>query len=272
MHIIEQFTTGKRGAELNEDGIFCSESFAAVIDGSTSKVQVQYDKLSKGQMATRIVKEALAQAAAELTMPQMLEWLTGALREACPEALDRDAAYRLTCSCAIVSLRRKELWLIGDCQARMGGHNYTHPKRIDTVLAQIRSDIDTFLLRHGHSVEDIRSKGDPGRKFILDALREQCSFQNGDNPHNPFAYPVLDGTPVSPGLVPVTPIGTNVNEVVLASDGYPRLFDTLLCTEQHLQRLLQADPLCINENRQTKGCMQEGTSYDDRTYLRFSLN
>ena len=59
------------------------------------------------------------------------------------------------------------------------------------------------------------------------------------------------------------------SEVVLASDGYPKLFGTLEESEHYLQKVLAEDPLCISLNKQTKGLMVGNNSYDDRTFVRF---
>ena len=59
------------------------------------------------------------------------------------------------------------------------------------------------------------------------------------------------------------------SEMVLASDGYPKLFGTLEESEHYLQKVLAEDPLCISLNKQTKGLMVGNNSYDDRTFVRF---
>ena len=107
--------------------------------------------------------------------------------------------------------------------------------------------------------------------MIFDALREQTNFQNDPNPYNPYRYPVIDGTPIDDALVPEWEVPTEVHELVLASDGYPTLTDTLNETEENLQRLLKEDPLCIDENAATKCLMAGNNSFDDRCYLRIAL-
>ena len=114
-------------------------------------------------------------------------------------------------------------------------------------------------------------KNDIGRNFIFNELREQCHFQNDKNPYNIFRYPVLDGTPVPPELVSVVSVG-DTKQLILASDGYPRLFDTLQESENYLERVLSQDPLCIRENPATKCLVEGNSSFDDRTFLRLSIN
>lgn len=64
---------------------------------------------------------------------------------------------------------------------------------------------------------------------------------------------------------------SGVEELVLATDGYPRLFPTLEKTESYLQKCLAEDPLCIKKIKATKGCKPGYSSLDDRAYVRFKL-
>ena len=272
MQILEMFTSGKRGDKHNEDGIFFSEDYAAVIDGSTSKVPLLFNGLTKGQKATQIVKEALACVKPQATLQEITENLTSAIKEAAPQLLEQKAAYRLTCSAAIFSHYNRTIWIIGDCQVRFNETNYTNRKIVDKVLEQIRSDINHYWIRQGKSIADIQKEGDPGRRCILNELQEQCEFQNDASSYNPFAYSVIDGTSINMSHILIIPIPQNINEIILASDGYPLLFNTLKDTENHLQEMLLTDPLCIDQNMQTKGIMQNGHSFDDRTFLRFTID
>ena len=57
----------------------------------------------------------------------------------------------------------------------------------------------------------------------------------------------------------------------MATDGYPRLFDSLESTEKYLQMALEVDPMCIGILQGTKGISEGNVSYDDRTYLSFKV-
>ena len=217
-----------------------------------------------------ITLAAIRALPAEVTKQKALSLLTKAIRRETPERAIAEAEYRLTCSAVIYSRTRREVWLIGDCQCRFGGRTYTHPKPVDTILTQIRCDVVRYFLDHGRTVDDIRHN-DPGRAYILSTLREQCNFQNDTNPYNPYSYPVLDGMPIDPQRVPTLAVADS-KELILASDGYPVLFDTLAETETHLHTLLQRDPLCIRENPTTKCLVAGNCSFDDRTYLRLMLD
>ena len=184
------------------------------------------------------------------------------------EKVKSEPENRLTCSAVIWSNRRREIWMFGDCRCRVKGRTFTNPKKVDDVLAGIRSDVLRYLTAHGHSVEELQTR-DIGREMIFDALRDQCAFQNAESV-NPYRYTVLDGFRVDPQTVPVVRAG-EATEIVLATDGYPVLYDTLAETEACLRETLKNDPLCFNSNPATKGVMKGNESFDDRTYLRLAI-
>ena len=62
-----------------------------------------------------------------------------------------------------------------------------------------------------------------------------------------------------------------VSQVVITSDGYPRILPSLQQSEDLLARLLAEDPLCIGPLRSTKGVKPGNASFDDRAYLRIRL-
>lgn len=268
MRIVEQFVQGKLGeAALCEDGIAVTPHFAAVVDGSTSKVPGRHG----GREAMRIVCEALRTLAPDAGKREMLRHFTRALAaHNIPEAKS-DAAYRLTCSAVVYSQARRTVWMVGDCQCRFDGATYTNNKLVDAILTEVRCGVLRHLIASGYSQDELRRR-DLGREFIADALRDQTNFQNDPNPGNPYRYAVLDGTPVDEELVREIPVPPGAGQLILASDGYPLVGDTLEESERELRRLLAADPLCMTANAATKGWREGNASFDDRCYLRLALD
>lgn len=268
MYIIEQFVQGKQKApSLCEDGIAITPHFAAVVDGSTSKIPGRHG----GREAMQLVCEALQTLSPKADKVEMLQHLTRVLAaHNIPEA-QGDAAYRLTCSAVIYCKARRTVWMVGDCQCRFGGTTYTNNKLVDTILTEVRCGVLHHLLAHGGSADELRRR-DLGRQFIADALRDQTNFQNDPNPGNPYRYAVLDGTPVDEMLVREIAVPHDVAQLILASDGYPQVGDTLAESEEALHDLLACDPLCIDANAATKGWREGNVSFDDRCYLRFELD
>ncbi len=78
----------------------------------------------------------------------------------------------------------------------------------------------------------------------------------------------MNGFPIHPGHVIILPVPPH-SQIVLASDGYPALKETLAESEAALRELIKNDPLCFRENMGTKGLVKGNDSFDDRTYIRF---
>ena len=267
MKTVEKFVCGKSpDASLCEDGVVVTDEFAAVVDGSTSKVAGRH----AGRLAMQTVVRALETVPASATLSETLTLLTRELASVSDPRGRSDAAFRPTCSAVIFSRRRREVWLVGDCQCRFGGKTHRVAKAVDEVLTEIRCCVLSHLLAQGHSVESLLRR-DLGREAISDFLRLQTNFQNVTAAFNPFRYVVLDGTPVVPSAVTVLRVPAEEHSLVLASDGYPELFDSLAPTEQRLQELLRLDPLCISSNPGTKGLRPGNLSFDDRAFLRLEI-
>ena len=266
MEVIEQCRIGKRKDKPCEDGWVVTNDFAAVVDGSTAKMKVPDGQESPGHLAMRLVCAAIAQLPAAATKKEILVALTKAVAQ---DTTYAHTHYRPTCSAVIYSRYHQTVWFIGDCQCRYAQHTYKNEKLVDRILTGIRCDAIQYYLQQGYTPEDIR-KNDKGRAFIYDALCDQLHFQNDPDPHNPYRYPVIDGQPIDEDLVPALSVSPG-NELILASDGYPVLEDTLPSTEQILHELLQKDPLCIQENPATKCLVVGNTSFDDRTYVKIKL-
>ena len=106
---------------------------------------------------------------------------------------------------------------------------------------------------------------DPGRAYIQENLFMQFSFENKIGP---FGYPVLNGMGIEESMLKRYPISSG-DTIVLASDGYPALCNTLKKSEAELTHIHQKDPLCFRLYRSTKGFTNDTMSFDDRCYCRF---
>ncbi|MFA6820246.1 MAG: PP2C family serine/threonine-protein phosphatase [Bacteroidaceae bacterium] len=273
LKVLEQFAKAKAADTTMEDSIVVTTDFCAVFDGSTTKTsQHTASGNTTGREAVKILSKAITQLSAQANVTTCADILTSSIaayykQNHLVEIIRREPEQRLTATAAIYSVSRNEVWLFGDCQCRIQGRTIKNNKKIDTTLAIIRGDILKYLLNNGYQIETLRRE-DLGRKFIFNALRDQCAFQN-QSTENPFAYPVIDGTPISYGQIRIIHIPPH-SDVILASDGYPELGNTLTETEQMLQENNLKDPLCIFQNPQTKGISYGANSFDDRSFLRFS--
>jgi len=274
MEVIEHYVSSKtRRPSDCEDSIFVSDNFAAVIDGVTSKSTRKYNEVSPGKACSQLLKKALADLPITSTAKQAVEFLTSAVytlytNPGLEEQFIHLPAERASACIVIYSSYRNEIWMVGDCQCMVDGRQYSNTKYSDTLLSDIRSLYIHTELKLCKSYEDIRAK-DTGREFILPLLERQSLFQNSAE-KNEFSYGVIDGYQVPEREIKVINL-SDPTCIVLASDGYPCLFETLDQSEKYLKKMLKKDPLCIQEFKTTKGLLPGNLSFDDRAYLRLRI-
>lgn len=170
---------------------------------------------------------------------------------------------RLTASAIVYSSELRQVWMIGDCQCLVGGCFYDNPKPYEQELAEQRALFLREAINNGITPESVSIK-DCGRESILPELVKCCRYQN-------VSYAVIDGFDIPMDKVRVINVDEGINELVLASDGYPFLKPTLDESEAMLASQLENDPLCMNTFKATKGLMAGNKSFDDRSYLRVGI-
>lgn len=272
LKVLEQFTIGKSTTIPSEDAIVVTPYYAAVIDGATPKTTFHYPNgETPGARAARLLTVAVENLPTNIDAYTAFGLLNATLTQ--PEV---EAANRPTASIVIFSRSRNEIWMMGDCQFALlsQGKNgetdlqhFDNPKRIDKILSQWRSDILHSLLNRAICSSEEIASNDMGRKIIQPFITQQVRYQNLPTEH-PLAYGVLDGTDVPRRFIQCFPVQPEVKQIILATDGYPKLFGSLQETEEELKRLLKIDPLCIGPLLGTKGVKEGNISYDDRSYLR----
>lgn len=273
MKLLEKELIGKRKVHsLCEDGVFFNGHFAAVIDGCSSHKPPLHEGKSSGVIAKDLILEALATLAPESTMEEAFSACNTAL--ACwyqghglLEAMRNDPSGRCSAYIAMVSKARREVWILGDCQALVDGQVYTSHKPIDILMENLRALYIEVELQGGSSEEALAQDFEPIRKRLSSQMAVQPIFQNSTR-RTSFSYFTLDGFFTNFAAVQVVKLGDADTQVVLGSDGYPQLLGSLHATEERLAALLASDPLCFRENRSTKGLERGNISFDDRSYLR----
>lgn len=257
MIITEHFICGKHAADDCEDGIVVSNDFAAVIDGSTSKTPTRLDpSMKNGRFAMLLISEYIKQMPADYTMSDFCRGITLRIAEEynkriITERMAEHPEERLTASAIIYSKSRKEVWMVGDCQAIIDGTYYDNSKPYEQEIAMQRAT----LIKNGMSPKDARRTIEPQ---LIKAMLEGQNRQ----------YAVIDGTQI---YMPGTRIVKASNSVVLASDGYPTLLTTLKESEEALAKHLAHDPQNIGDFVATKGLVEGNVSFDDRAYIKLTL-
>lgn len=257
MTITEHFICGKHTADDCEDGIVVSNDFAAVIDGSTSKIPTRLEpSMKNGRFAMLLISEYIKQIPADYSMDDFCRGITLRFAEeydkrGITERMAEHPEERLTASAIIYSDCRKEVWMVGDCQAIIDGTYYDNSKPYEQEIAMQRAT----LIKNGISPKDARRTIEPQ---LIKAMLEGQNRQ----------YAVIDGTLI---YMPGTRIVKASHSVVLASDGYPTLLPTLKESEEALAKHLANDPQNIGEFVATKGLVEGNVSFDDRAYIKLTL-
>ena len=281
MKIIESNIIGKKSQEACEDGLVMTDDFIAVIDGSTSKTPKHLSPdMKNGRYAMMLISEYIQQEMkADATVDEFCEGITAYIYNkvylpmGIEEQLRLHPEERLTASAIIYSNQKKEVWMVGDCQAIINGKLYDNSKPYEQEIAQKRVE----LIAQGLSPAEARKQIEP---LLIKAM---LSGQNQ-------TYTVIDGFPIYREGVKIVALKMKLasssidtyfqehpkpvsspNEVVLASDGYPFLKPTLAESEAALAHLIAHDPQCIHDFIATKGLVAGNKSFDDRTYIRFII-
>ncbi|MGN1376688.1 MAG: hypothetical protein ACI4V5_09035 [Prevotella sp.] len=267
MKIVEQAIEGKKNQETCEDGIAIGNGLLAVIDGSTSKSPLMIvPGTTNGRYCMQCISCDIECMPQDISLPELCRKLTETISSVYKtynidfHRLSDKPVERLTASVAVYSEYYRQIWMIGDCQCLVAGEYYENSKPLEAVLAARRSAFLKDRLSRGLTIDEVR-KHDIGRDIIIDDIIEGCMKQN-------IEYSVIDGFEVPLDKVKIIDVPDGV-EVVLASDGYPVLCNTLSESEKALARQLEEDPLCISFFKATKGVMYGNKSFDDRCYIRF---
>ena len=267
MNIIEQYIFGKKGNPAEcEDGLVITDNLIAVVDGVTAKTTKKFEDLSSGAFARKVLCDFLMTSGIEkLNSEELFSKLSMTLREK-SEKCYNDIEYVEYPRAAVIVYNRlfNEIWSYGDCQCMINGTLYNHEKDIDRLTSELRAFYLEYALLNGYKMEDI-SGDDVGRKRISEDLKNQLVFENKNVP---FGYPVINGFSVNPDMIVSYKVEEN-DEIVLSSDGYPFLKNTLAESEEKLSYVLENDPMCFRIYKTTKGVVDGNFSFDDRCYCRF---
>lgn len=288
MKIIESSIIGKKSPEACEDGMVVTDDFIAVIDGSTSKTPKHLNPdMKNGRYAMMLISEYIREELkADASVDEFCQGVTAYIynkvyeKLGVEERLKEHPEERLTASAILYSRTRNEVWMVGDCQAIIGGKLYENGKPYEEKIAQKRVE----LIVQGLSPAEARKQIEPllikamlsgqnqtytvidgfpiyreGVKVV--SVSDSCSVQD--------SVPASDSVPCSDFASASDTIPSSFSEIVLASDGYPFLEPTLAASEAALAEQIANDPQNIHSFIATKGIVEGNKSFDDRTYIRF---
>ena len=162
MKIEESYICGKHTEADCEDGMVTTPWFAAVIDGSTSKTPRRLDPTMKnGRLAMLIISQHIKTMPASTTMEQFCEGVTRRIaneyeRHGVAERMGAHPEERLTASAIIYSVQRREVWMVGDCQAIVDNTFFDNAKPYEQHIATIRAN----MIKEGMAPADARRARD----------------------------------------------------------------------------------------------------------------
>lgn len=296
MKIIESSIIGKKSPEACEDGMVITDDFIAVIDGSTSKTPKHLNPdMKNGRYAMMLISEYIREELkADASVDDFCQGVTAYIynkvyeKLGVEERLKEHPEERLTASAILYSRTRNEVWMVGDCQAIIDGKLYENGKPYEQEIARKRVE----LIEQGLSPAEARKQIEPllieamlsgqnqtytvidgfpiyreGVKVV--SVSDSCSVQDSVPASN--SVPASDSVPCSDSVSASGTIFVSSSEIVLASDGYPFLEPTLAASEAALAEQIANDPQNIHSFIATKGIVEGNKSFDDRTYIRFSV-
>lgn len=263
MTILEQFIKGKKkDPELCEDGLFINDNFIAVIDGVTSKSNTLFNGKAGGRAAMEKTKEYLSAADPNSTPEQLFN----GINEAVKSIYDTTPTGEAAVFAVIYNIKQKKIQSIGDCQYLINGVHHTDEKIFDKIVGDARALALELARLDGESDENLLNN-DIGREFIMPLLKKQHLLANSNSK---YGFAVLNGTPFDTSKILTFDVKEN-DTIIMASDGYPEIFDTLEKTEERLKEIIKKGPLCDTDFISTKGIAPGNTSFDDRTYIKFTV-
>ena len=294
MKIIESSIIGKKSQEACEDGMVVTDDFIAVIDGSTSKTPKHLNPdMKNGRYAMMLISEYIREELkADASVDDFCQGVTAYIynkvyeKLGVEERLKEHPEERLTASAILYSRTRNEVWMVGDCQAIIDGKLYENGKPYEQEIARKRVE----LIEQGLSPAEARKQIEPllieamlsGQNQIYTVIdgfpiyregvkvvsvSDSCSVQDSVQD----SVPASDSVPCSDSVSASGTIFVSSSEIVLASDGYPFLEPTLAASEVALAEQIANDPQNIHSFIATKGIVEGNKSFDDRTYIRFSV-
>lgn len=296
MKVIESSIIGKKSPEACEDGMVVTDDFIAVIDGSTSKTPKHLNPdMKNGRYAMMLISEYIREELkADASVDDFCQGVTAYIynkvyeKLGVEERLKEHPEERLTASAILYSRTRNEVWMVGDCLAIIDGKLYENGKPYEQEIARKRVE----LIEQGLSPAEARKQIEPllieamlsgqnqtytvidgfpiyreGVKVV--SVSDSCSVQDSVPASN--SVPASDSVPCSDSVSASGTFLVSSSKIVLASDGYPFLKPTLSASEAALAEQIANDPQNIRSFIATKGIVEGNKSFDDRTYIRFSV-
>lgn len=267
MLVLDSFTERAPGKAMNEDAWLVTKDLAAVIDGAGDIHGRTYRGKTWGRLATdclagavRLLSPSSAADEAFLELHHELQTMSADLPP------DMRKGSTPAASIVIYNHVQRQVWRVGDTNFLLGGDDHAVRTAFDDIQVELKRLVFEAVVPDNPD----QLRPDEDLDLILRILHNyQPGLQNPSQPGS-YAFSILDGNR-PPLRVEQFSVPQDASLLILASDGYPRLFPTLKETEQFLYKVRTQDPLLTGRFAQAKLPRQPG-AWDDRTYLRLDIS
>ncbi|WP_204346657.1 hypothetical protein [Psychroserpens algicola] len=272
MKVIENFKQSKTGIiDDCEDAIKITENFIAVIDGATNKTNQTFQSLSPGKLITNVILNAIEIIPPKLNAFEVLEFINQKITQYYINnnlfsEFSQKPNLRPAASIIMYSKENKQIWSFGDCQYIVNGKFFSKPKLIDKIFSEYRALLIDTIIKAGIEERELISN-DFIRASLISQLQKTNIYQN-NYLNSDYSYGALDGFKINNKHVHINQVTDN-SIIILATDGYPILTESLEHSELKLQNIIKKDPLCYKLFKSTKGISGNNISFDDRAYIKF---
>jgi glycerophosphoryl diester phosphodiesterase len=262
MEILEQFIKGKSDRSC-DDRIVITDNHLFILDGATVKSKTNNDN---PQQLLDLAVDSINSFSADISLRECVDIFTELSSDINNQNSQSVTDFNLKPSFVFTAYSNalQQVWRVGDTNWSCQGVIHYGGKLIDQINASARAAYLNCLIEQGTSIQQLIND-DPGRQLIMPLLKQQAAFAN--NPKSKYGYPVINGQYVPDQFLEATTITGGLN-LILTSDGYPVLKDSLLETEAALTEILLDDPLMINYHPATKGVIRNQTWFDDRAWVK----
>lgn len=277
--VMDNFLKSRTKNELEcENGIFEGNRFFAVVDGFTFDSSFSIDGKTTGQVAVETFLSALKSLDVfthSLSFQDISYRINKEFKYANKHYLKGIKDKKIVASASIWDSQQDILYIVGETRALLLERHSKKEERLENyhrirkILSNKRAHFNLRLIEDSKVTEEDLLERDLGLEQISNEVKKQIDYIN--NIDHKYAFFAFDGNEIPENKI-IVKSTEKYTDVILATDGYPKLFNSLKQTESYLGEVLKSDPLLIKRHRSIKGLQKNNQSYDDRGYLYLKKN
>lgn len=266
---IECATVSKTGdSRGNHDAVVVNENYIGVIDAYQARGWRAWDGKPAGIFARDIIVAGLEALIADTSAEDAIRTLEHALQGESAhamQAMDDEVVAFPMARLLVYSVAHKQIWRLGDSPFAIDGElHYELSPALQEAAAKRCEVMKHFLENPKSDLKDLVNN-DYGRSAAMDLIVAEERRVDG--------VEVLSGRPdvdidTLLSHLEVVDVASG-QELILATDGFPRVLATLEESQAWFAAQRARDPLFINDFKSLRGASDDEAGYDDRSYVRF---